>query len=84
MLERLFQKFGGDETTGMSNISHKKSTNRISDFSELGVIVISWIGTGTADYHLGLELSGLFGQCLIVDKAIFFLNIVWLTLKVNR
>jgi len=58
VLEWLVEKLGGDETAGMGDIGHEVSTDGVSDLSHSLIIVVSWVGTGPDDEHLGLELSG--------------------------
>lgn len=83
MIEWLGEELGGDEATGVGDIGHEEGTDGVSDLSELGVVVICWVGTGSADDHLRLELSGLLGQCFVIDQTILFLDVVWLTLEID-
>ena len=83
MFKWLVEKFWCDETACVCNISHQIRSARVCNFSELCVVIVSWISTSSAYNHLWFEFLHLFGQCFIVNQSILFFNVVWLTFKID-
>jgi len=69
VLERVVQELGSHKAGGVGHIGHEKSTNAVSNLTELLVVPITRVGRGAADDHLGEEDPGLSLELFVVDET---------------
>lgn len=83
VFEGAVELLGGDQTAGVSDISHEPGAFLGGSLFELSVIPVTWVGGGPADNETGLEDLGLGSQASIVDEVCFGSDCVGKRLEVN-
>ena len=74
---------GSDEATDVSHVTHEKAAIVISNLPELSVIKVSGISARTNDDQLGLELSDLFCDVLVVQQTSLEVGSIWFGREVD-
>lgn len=66
-----------NKASDMSDVSHQIRAIVVCYLSELGIVVITWVGACTNDKQFWLELGNLLGDKLIVKQSSLSVNEVW-------
>lgn len=81
--EGVVHELSGNESTVVSDIGHQESANGVSDLTETREIKITRITRRAGDQKLGLELSNINRQLVVVDEQSLFIHIVVLGFEVD-
>ena len=74
----------GDQSGNVCHVHHQKGSVGVSDFSELSVVPVTWVGRSSADDHGGFEETGKVGELFVVDVSGFGMDAVGKRFKVYR
>lgn len=83
VLEGAVEFLGGDQTTGVGDISHEPGAFLGGGLFELSVIPVTGVSRGTANNETGLKDLGLGSETSIVDEVGFRSDCIGKGLEVN-
>ena len=68
-LKRLRVFLRGDQPGDVRHVHHQKRAALVRDFSEPGVVPVSWVRAAAANQHLGAVVKRRFFELVVIDQT---------------